>query len=236
MRINCWLAAGPLLLGTFVAGGLGQEKKGGDAGDVGERLKAAETAFREIMSVPETSIPVDLLQRAECVVLVPGLKKGAFVVGAEYGKGFITCRKAGTRNWSAPGNIRVEGGSVGFQIGGGETDLFLLVMNETGANKLLESQFKIGGEAAVMGGPVGREVQANTDAFMRAEMLGYSRSRGVFAGVALEGTTLREDRGENQELYGRDLSNQQIVRGDVATPPAAASLVGLLSTYSPREK
>jgi lipid-binding SYLF domain-containing protein len=213
--------------------GFGQHKA---SSDVAERLRAAETAFREIMSVPENSIPVDLLQRAECVAIVPGLKKGAFVVGAEYGRGFITCRKAGTKGWSAPATVRVEGGSVGFQIGGGESDLFLLVMNQTGANKLLQSQFKLGGEAAVMAGPVGREVTANTDAFMRAEMLGWSRSRGVFAGVALEGTTLREDRDENRELYGRDLSNEQIIRGDVATPPAASPLITSLSAYSPREK
>jgi len=202
-----------------------------DTADVENRLKAAEVAFREIMAVPEKGIPSDLLDRAHCVAIIPGLKKGGFVVAAQYGKGFITCRRT-NRAWSAPGNVRVEGGSVGLQIGGGETDLFLLVMNDSGAQKLLKSEFKIGGEASVMAGPVGRTVQANTDAYMRAEMLGWSRSRGVFAGVALEGTTLREDLDDNRDLYGRSLTNEEIVHGTAAVPAAAKPLIDLLSTYS----
>jgi lipid-binding SYLF domain-containing protein len=234
MRIHLHAAAAAL--GVIFAINSPAQQDSDDRADVVERLKSAETAFREIMSVAENSIPADLLQRAECVVIVPGLKKGAFVVGAQYGKGFITCRKTATRGWSAPGNVRVEGGSVGFQIGGGETDLFLLVMNQNGGDKLLQSEFKVGGGASVMAGPVGRTVQANTDAYMRAEMLGWSRSRGVFAGVALEGATLREDREDNSALYGREMSNQEIVRGDVAVPAAASSLISVLSSYSPKER
>jgi lipid-binding SYLF domain-containing protein len=206
-----------------------------DSGDVADRLKAAQVAFREIMDVPEKGIPSDLLDRARCVAIVPGLKKGGFILAGEYGKGFLTCRRPGNE-WSAPANIRIEGGSIGLQIGGGETDLFLLVMNESGAKKLMKSEFKIGGEAAVMAGPIGRTVQANTDAYMRAEMLGWSRSRGVFAGVALQGTTLREDLEDNRDLYGRSMTNEEIVHGSVAVPATAKPLIDSLSSYSRVEK
>jgi lipid-binding SYLF domain-containing protein len=215
----------------------GAEKTESKASDVAERLKAAQVAFHEIMSVEEKGIPRDLLARAECAVIVPGMKKGAFIVGAKYGKGFITCRGKNDRGWSAPANVRIEGGSFGLQIGGGETDLFLLVMNESGADKLLSSEFKLGGEAAVMAGPVGRQAQAETDALMRAQMLGWSRSRGVFAGLSLEGSTLREDSEDNTALYGNPHSNKEIVRGGhTPVPPAAKPLLAELTRYSSVEK
>lgn len=204
--------------------------------DVTKRLAAADTAFREIMSVPDKGIPRDLLERAHCIVIVPGMKQAAFIVGAKSGKGFLTCRTGTHMGWSAPAAIRVEGGSFGFQAGAGETDTFLLVMNKSGADKLMKSEFKLGGEAAAMAGPVGRTAQAETDALMRAEILGWSRSRGVFAGVSLEGSTLRQDSDDNRALYGRDLTNEQIVRDGVKAPAAASGLLGALRSYSFREK
>lgn len=214
----------------------GADKTDSKGGDVGERLKAAQVAFHEIMTVEDKGIPRDLLARAECAVIVPGMKKGAFIVGAKYGKGFITCRGKNDRGWSAPANVKIEGGSFGLQIGGGETDLFLLVMNESGADKLLSSEFKVGGEAAVMAGPVGRQAQAETDALMRAQMLGWSRSRGVFAGLSLEGSTLREDKEDNMALYGKAISNREIIRGSTTVPAIAKPLLADLTSYSAVEK
>ncbi len=202
------------------------------ASDVSERLRNANTVFGEIMGTPDKGIPQDLLAKAECVILIPGMKKGAFIVGAKYGKGFITCRSGNSRGWSAPGNVRVEGGSIGPQIGGGEVDVFLLVMNKAGVTRILKSEFKIGGEASVMAGPVGRSTSAQTDAYLRAQMLGWSRSRSAFAGLALEGSTLREDSGDNRALYGKDITNEQIVLGNTRVPPAAQSLLHSLSKAS----
>ncbi len=204
------------------------------AGDAPKRLDAAADVLTEIMSTPDKGIPQDLLEKAECIVLVPGLKKGAFIVGAKYGKGFMLCRKAGA-GWSAPGSIRVEGGSVGFQIGGSETDVVLLVMNQGGAKKLLQSKFTVGADANAALGPVGRNSSAETDAQMHAEILTYSRSRGVFAGVSLQGATLRPDEDWNKELYGRAISNKDIVLGDTAPPAAASRLISLLNKYSSRK-
>jgi SH3 domain-containing YSC84-like protein 1 len=201
------------------------------AEDAPKRLDAAADVLTEIMSAPDKGIPQDLLEKAECVVIVPGLKKGAFIVGAKYGKGFMLCRKAGG-GWSAPAAIRVEGGSVGFQIGGSETDVVLLVTNQKGAQKLLSSKFTIGADANAALGPVGRDSSAETDAQMHAEILTYSRSRGVFAGVSLQGATLRPDEDWNKELYGKPLSNRDIVMGDTPAPAAAARLISLLNKYS----
>ena len=156
--------------------------------------------LQEIMNSPDKGIPQDLLDKAHCIAVVPGLKTGGFMVGAKYGKGVLACRKVGG-GWRGPATVRIEGGSVGFQIGAGEVDTVLLIMNQSGAEKMMRSEFKIGGEAAAMGGPVGRNVQAETDAYMRAEILGYSRSRGVFAGVAITGSTLREDLDDNTAIY-----------------------------------
>lgn len=204
--------------------------------EVIERLNAATAVFKEVMDAPDKGIPRDLLERAHCVVIVPGLKKGAFIVGAQYGKGFITCRsKDSATGWSAPGAIKVEGGSVGFQIGGSETDVVMLVMNERGANKLLQSQFTLGGEGEVAAGPVGRTAEAQTDAKLNAEILSWSRSRGVFAGVALKGATLRHDAEDNEALYGRKLPNKIIVTDGVPPPPEAMPLLSMLGKYSFKE-
>jgi lipid-binding SYLF domain-containing protein len=167
------------------------------------------------------------------VVIVPGVKKGAFIVGVKYGRGFVICRKPGG-GWSAPAGVRVEGGSVGFQIGGSESDVVLLVMNEGATNKLLSSKFTIGADASAAAGPVGRTASAATDIQLRAQLLTYSRSRGLFAGVSLEGATLRPDDDANKDLYGKQMSNKDIVHGNMASPPAAARLLAELNKYSAR--
>ncbi|MCE5307178.1 MAG: lipid-binding SYLF domain-containing protein [Acidobacteriales bacterium] len=197
-----------------------------------KRLEEATAVFSEIMSTPDKGIPRDLLAKAHCIVIVPGLKRAAFVVGGEYGKGYVSCRNKNDGGWSAPGTVRLEGGSVGFQIGGSETDLFMLVMNQRGADKLLSSEFTLGAEGGIAAGPVGRSSTAETDALMRAEILSWSRSRGVFAGVALKGATLRQDLDDNEALYGKKLGNRDIVTSSVAAPPAATKLLALLSQYS----
>jgi len=200
-----------------------------------KRLEEAAAVFSEIMATPDKGIPQDLLEKAYCIVIVPGLKKGAFIVGGKYGKGYLSCRKKSGVGWSAPGTVRIEGGSVGFQIGGSETDVIMLVMNERGADRLLSSKFTLGGEGEVAAGPVGRSATAQTDAFMRAEILSWSRSRGVFAGLALQGATLRQDLDDNATLYGKKLENRQIVLQGVQAPRAASELLALLNKYSARE-
>ena len=196
-----------------------------------QRLDEASAVLQEIMATPDRSIPQDLLEKAHCIVVVPGLKKGAFIIGAKYGKGFLSCRTAG-KGWSAPGTVRVEGGSVGFQIGGSESDVVMLVMNERGASKLLSSKFTLGGEGEVAAGPVGRQASAQTDAMMRAEILSWSRSRGVFAGISLQGATLRQDLDDNGVIYGKKLTNKEIVQTGVGVPKTAQPLIGLLNKYS----
>ncbi len=198
-----------------------------------QRLQTASTVLSEIMAAPDKGIPQELLEKAQCIVIVPGLKKGAFIVGGKYGKGFMSCRRAAGVGWSAPASMRVEGGSFGFQIGGAETDAIMLVMNERGATKLMESKFTLGADASVAAGPVGRSSEANTDAKMHAEILTYSRSRGAFAGVALDGATLRPDGEGNKELYGnKDLTSQQIVLKTTKIPAAARPLIAQLNKYS----
>jgi lipid-binding SYLF domain-containing protein len=189
------------------------------AGDATKRLDDSADMLGEIMSAPDKGIPQDLLEKAQCVVLVPGLKKGAFIIGAKYGKGFMLCRKAGGVGWSAPAAIRVEGGSFGFQIGGSETDVVMLVNSEPGAKKLLASKFTLGADASVAAGPVGRTSSAETDAQLHAEILTYSRSRGIFAGISLQGATLRPDDDWNKELYASALTNKEIVLGSTPAPP-----------------
>jgi len=201
-----------------------------------KRLEESAAVFSEIMAAPDKGIPQDLLANAHCIVIVPGLKSAAFMVGGKYGKGYLSCRNKGGSGWSAPGTVRIEGGSVGFQIGGSETDLIMLVMNERGADKLLSSKFTLGGEGSVAAGPVGRTVTAQTDAQMKAEILSWSRTQGLFAGVALEGATLRQDLDDNATLYGKQLENRQIVTKGVRAPKAAAKLISLLNKYSPRER
>jgi lipid-binding SYLF domain-containing protein len=189
--------------------------------------------FKEIMATSDRGIPQDLLQKASCIIVVPGMKKGAFIVGANFGRGFVSCRKS-TPGWSAPAAIRMEGGSFGFQIGGSETDVVMLVLNRRGADKLMTSKFTLGGDASIAAGPVGRTSTAETDALMHAEILSWSRSRGVFAGIALKGATLRPDGDANKELYGAELEPRDIL---AKTPPpqAAGALIGLLNRYSSRK-
>jgi SH3 domain-containing YSC84-like protein 1 len=200
--------------------------------DVSRRLNEAAAVFSEIMTAPDKGIPHDLLEKAHCVVIVPGLKEGAFIVGGKYGKGFVSCREQGGAGWSAPGAVRIEGGTFGLQIGGSQTDVVLLVVNDRGAEELLSTQFTLGGEGTVAAGPVGRSVTAQTDAKLSAEILSWSRSKGVFAGVSLQGATLRQDLDDNEALYSKRLENREIVKGNVMPPPAAHQLLSLLTKYS----
>ena len=218
----------PLVLAASVSMLYADEK-----GDV-ERLSRATEVLQEIMQAPDKGVPQPLLDKAECIVVVPGVKKIAFVGGGKYGRGFLTCRKPGA-GWSAPAGVRVEGGSVGFQIGVSETDVLMLVMNKHGADRLLSSKFTLGGDASVAAGPVGRSATAETDAYMTAEILTWSRSRGIFAGLSLSGATLRQDLDTNQNLYGKPLLNKQIIQGDVQPPAAAAEFLALLNKYSSRK-
>ena len=200
------------------------------------RINEAAAVFGEIMAAPDKGIPQDLLSHAHCIVIVPDLKTAAFIVGGKYGKGYVSCRAKSGKGWSAPGTVRIEGGSVGFQIGGSSTDLIMLVMNERGADKLLSSKFTLGAEGSVAAGPVGRTATAQTDAQMHADILSWSRSQGLFAGLALEGATLRQDLDDNATLYGKKLENRQIVTGNVRTPKSAMKLIGMLNRYSSKER
>ena len=200
-----------------------------------DRLADAADMMTDMMSAPDKGIPQDLLEKAHCIVVVPGVKGGAFIFGGKYGKGFMLCRKEGGVGWSAPASVRVEGGSFGFQIGVSETDVVMLVMNESGAKKLLSSKFTVGADASVAAGPVGRTSSAETDAQMHAEILTWSRTRGVFAGIALQGATLRPDDDWNKELYGKSMSNRDIVMGSTPPPAAAAKLLAVLNKYSSRK-
>ncbi|MDQ2776619.1 MAG: lipid-binding SYLF domain-containing protein [Acidobacteriota bacterium] len=198
---------------------------------VSERLGSATVTLNEIMSTPDKGIPQDLLNRAHCIAVVPGVRKAAFVVGGKYGRGFLSCRE-GNFGWSSPGALRMEGGSIGWQIGASETDVILLVMNETGMHRLLQSKFTLGASADVAAGPVGRTASAETDAKMTAQILSWSRSRGVFAGVSLNGATLRDDIDENKALYGKRLNNRQIVMGKLHAPRTASEFIATLNRYS----
>ena len=203
--------------------------------DTAKRLGVAADVITEIMGAPDSGIPQDLLNKAQCVVIVPGLKKGAFIIGGKYGKGFATCRKAHGIGWSAPAAVRVEGGSFGFQIGGSETDVVMLVMNKRGMDRLLSSKFTLGADASVAAGPVGRTSYAQTDAMMTAEILTWSRSRGVFAGVALDGATLRQDGDSDKDLYGHPMTSREILTTNVPAPPAATRFLDALNKYSSRK-
>ena len=201
-----------------------------------KRLSEAATVFSEIMGTPDKGIPEELIEHAHCIVIVPDLKTAAFVVGGKYGKGYLSCRSKSRAGWSAPGTVRIEGGSVGFQIGASSTDLIMLVMSEQGADKLLSSKFTLGAEGSVAAGPVGRTTTAQTDAQLHADILSWSRSQGLFAGVALEGATLRQDLDDNATLYGKKLENRDIVTTGVRTPKSAAKLIALLNRYSAKER
>jgi lipid-binding SYLF domain-containing protein len=198
-----------------------------------KRLNETAVVFSEIMATPDKGIPEDLLARAHCIVIVPGEKSAAFLVGAKYGKGYVSCRRNG--GWSAPATVIVEGGSFGFQIGGSSTDVIMLVMNQGGEDRLLSSKFTLGGDASVAAGPVGRTAEAQTDLQMHAEILSWSRSQGLFAGVALEGATLREDLDANAQIYGKKLDNREILTTNVRTPRMAAKLIAELDRHPARE-
>jgi lipid-binding SYLF domain-containing protein len=199
-----------------------------------QRLGEASEVFTDM--VGPSGISHDLLEKAHCVVIVPGLKKGALVIGGEYGKGFMSCRGEGGTGWSAPAAVRVEGGSIGIEAGGSEKDLILMVMNADGKKRLLQSQFTLGGEGEVAAGPVGRNASAQTDAKLTAGILSWSRSRGVFAGLALRGATLRQDLDDNQALYGQKLENREIVSQKIKAPGSAQKFQELLTKHSPALK
>ncbi len=200
-----------------------------------ERLQDAAELFSEVMGTPDKAIPQNLLDKAYCIVLVPGLKKGGFVIAGKYGKGFALCRHGAGTGWGAPAAVRIEGGSFGFQIGVSSTDVILLIMNERGMKRLTTSKFTIGGEATAAAGPVGRDATAQTDALLTAEILSWSRSRGLFAGVSLDGATMRNDIDENEAMYGKRWDNKQILMSGATPPAAAARLIAELNKYSPRE-
>ena len=196
-----------------------------------QRLQSANAALKELMGAPDKGIPRDLFEKARCAVIVPGLKKGAFIVGGEYGRGFASCRTARGR-WTAPAAVRIEGGSWGLQIGGSSTDVLILVMNEGGMKHLLGDKFTIGGDATGAAGPVGRQLSAQTDVELRAEILSWSRSRGLFAGISLDGSTLRSDKSENEKIYGTRITNHEILMGNSKVPAAGRPLVVTLDRYS----
>lgn len=200
---------------------------------VDDRLDASAETLTDMMKASDKGIPRDLLDKARCVVVVPGMKKAGFIIAAKYGRGFAVCRRQGGVGWSAPAAMRVEGGSVGFQIGASETDIVLLVMNEGGMKHLLSDKFTIGGDATGAAGPVGRELTAQTDATMKAEMLSYSRAHGLYAGISLDGATLRPDAEANHELYARGATNREILTGDFKTPASAMKFEHALDRESP---
>ena len=203
-----------------------------------ERLRNSGTVLKEILNVPD-SIPQELLDKADCVVVFPSVLKAAFIVGGSYGRGAMSCRKGENFSgpWGAPTMMALEGGSFGFQIGGQATDFVLLVMNESGARGILASKVKLGGDASVAAGPVGRDASADTDLTLRAEILSYSRARGLFAGVSLEGSTIRPDNGDNSRVYGKKIPARDIVlAGAVAAPPAAEELISTLDAKTPKHR
>jgi lipid-binding SYLF domain-containing protein len=197
-----------------------------------ERLSDSARVFSEVMKTPDKGIPQDLLAKAQCVVIIPGMKKAAFVVGAEYGRGFAECRHENGKGWGAPAAVRMEGGSFGFQIGASDTDVILLVMNRHGMVRLTEDKVQLGADASVAAGPIGRTTSAATDASMTAEMLSWSRTKGLFAGISLSGATLRPDADRNLELYGTKMSNKDVLTGTMEAPEAARPLIRELDRYS----
>jgi lipid-binding SYLF domain-containing protein len=201
-----------------------------------ERLENCGTVIKEIMDIPD-DIPQDLIDKAECIIVYPSVMKAAFVIGGSYGRGAMTCRSGEhfTGPWSAPSMMALEGGSIGFQIGGQATDFVLLVMNPRGARAILKSKVKLGADASVAGGPKGRTANASTDATLRAEVLSYSRARGLFAGISLEGSTVRPDDDANERVYGKNVAADDIIfKGAVAVPPPAQQLISYLNRKSPK--
>jgi SH3 domain-containing YSC84-like protein 1 len=197
-----------------------------------KRLQDAAGVVNEMMGMPDKGVPQSVLDKAQCIVVIPGLKKAAFIVGGQYGRGYASCRKHGG-GWGPPGAVKMEGGSFGLQLGGQSTDVILLVMDQRGFDKLLSDKFTIGADAAAAAGPVGRDAKADTDIQLHAEILSYARSRGAYAGLSLEGATLRPDNEENRKLYGRDISNKDILQqGTVSTPEVARTFTQALNRSS----
>jgi SH3 domain-containing YSC84-like protein 1 len=196
-----------------------------------KRLQNATDSIGEVMNAPDKTIPRSLYNKARCVVIIPDVLKAAFIVGGKYGRGYVSCRRGTSGRFGAPAAIRIEGGSYGLQIGGSSTDVYMLIMNQSGMRKLLSDKFTIGGEAQATAGPVGRNTSANTDILLHSEIISWSHSRGLFAGVSLEGSTLRPDNSENEKLYGTKISNRQILSGEAAIPPGARPLVAELNKF-----
>jgi len=220
-----------LLVSLLPLAALAQEKEQ-------DRVQDAGRVLQEIIDIPD-NIPQDLLDRAECVIVLPSVKKFAIGIGGSYGRGVMTCRGGAnfTGGWGAPAMYALEGANIGFQLGGNATDFVLLVMNPRGARSLLKSKVKLGADAAAAAGPKGRTASAATDVVMRAEVLSYSRSRGLFAGISLEGSTLRSDNSDNENLYGRKLNATDIIRDHkAAAPPSAQTLIAALNKKSPHNK
>jgi lipid-binding SYLF domain-containing protein len=229
MKFTCLCLVAALLPGNAAVYAAGETREQ-------KRLEASGEVLKEILNIPD-GIPKDLLNKAECVIVIPTELKFAIGVGGDFGRGVVTCRTGQhfTGPWSAPAMFALEGGNIGFQLGGQATDFVLLVMNAKGAESILSSKVKLGADASAAAGPKGRDAAADTDVVMKAEVLSYSRSRGLFAGISLEGSTLRSDGGANKNLYGRDLSAKEIVReGKVGTPVAGRPLISLLNQKSPR--
>lgn len=207
-----------------------------DRGDEVKRLQRATEVFSEIMKTPDKGIPADLLDKCECVGIVPGLKKGGLGIGGKYGKGLVMCRKP-DRSWTAPSFITIEGGSVGLQIGFTQIDVVMLMMNRKGVEKLIEDKFTVGADASAAAGPVGRQTSAQTNIRMDAEILTYSRAKGLFAGVSLDGATLRADKDDNRDFYGKDVDARRIlIDAAVEMPAEARPLASALSWQSPKKQ
>ncbi len=226
---SLWLISLTLIMSS--ASGAAQQKEK-------DRLKECGDVMKEILNIPD-GIPQALLDKAECVAVFPSVKKFAIGIGGSYGRGALICRsgKSYTGPWGAPAMYAIEGGNIGLQLGGQATDFVLLIMNDSGARSILSSKVKLGADASAAAGPKGRAASAETDVVMRAEILSYSRSRGLFAGVSLEGSTLRSDGGANKNLYGKEVSAGQIIaKGAVSTPKAAQQLISLLNTKSPKNR
>jgi lipid-binding SYLF domain-containing protein len=223
------ISAGSLSIGSFAQDKAKADDKK-DTSDEVRRMDAAATVLSEIMGAPDKGIPEEVMESAKCVAVVPSMLKGGFIVGANYGKGVATCKTE--TGWSAPAPFKLAGGSIGFQIGGEAVDVVMLVMNEKGMNALLNNKFKLGADASVAAGPVGRHAEGDTDWKMRAEVLSYSRARGVFAGIALNGASISQDNDETRILYGEKAPFVQILKGGVPPPAGAEKFLAAVKKYS----
>ena len=200
-----------------------------------ERLQAATTDLHEMMNASDKGVPLDLINKASCVVVIPNLKKAGFIVGGQYGKGFFTCRKESGIGWSAPGSLRITGGKFGLLIGGSETDLIMLVMSKQGMEHMLTDKTQLGGELSAAAGPVGRDSSAMTDAMMKAEILTYSRQRGIYGGIDVSGAAVTQDADANKEMYGKPITNKEIIEGGIPAPADAERFLHELDRVSSRK-